>query len=148
MTLLDTINNDMKNYMKEKDSFSLGVVRMVKGAIQLESINKKKELTDEEIISVISKQIKMRKDSIVEFEKGNRQDLVEQNKKEIEILNKYMPEQLSTEEINKIIDEAFLLIKPTSSKEQGLIMKEITLKLKGRADMSLVSGIIKDRLNN
>ena len=138
MTLLDTINNDMKNYMKEKDSFSLGVVRMVKGAIQLESINKKKELTDEEIISVISKQIKMRKDSIVEFEKGNRQDLVEQNKKEIEILNKYMPEQLSMEEINKIIDEAFLLIKPTSSKEQ----------LKGRADMSLVSGIIKDRLNN
>lgn len=148
MTLLDTINNDMKNYMKEKDSFSLGVVRMVKGAIQLESINKKKELTDEEIISVISKQIKMRKDSIVEFEKGNRQDLVEQNKKEIEILNKYMPEQLLTEEINKIIDEAFLLIKPTSSKEQGLIMKEITPKLKGRADMSLVSGIIKDRLNN
>lgn len=148
MTLLDTINNDMKNYMKEKDSFSLGVVRMLKGAIQLESINKKKELTDEEIISVISKQIKMRKDSIVEFEKGNRQDLVEQNKKEIEILNKYMPEQLSMEEINKIIDEAFLLIKPTSSKEQGLIMKEITPKLKGRADMSLVSGIIKDRLNN
>lgn len=148
MTLLDTINNDMKNYMKEKDCFSLGVVRMVKGAIQLESINKKKELTDEEIISVISKQIKMRKDSIVEFEKGNRQDLVEQNKKEIEILNKYMPEQLSMEEINKIIDEAFLLIKPTSSKEQGLIMKEITPKLKGRADMSLVSGIIKDRLNN
>ena len=148
MTLLDTINNDMKNYMKEKDSFSLGVVRMVKGAIQLESINKKKELTDEEIISVISKQIKMRKDSIVEFEEGNRQDLVEQNKKEIEILNKYMPEQLSMEEINKIIDEAFLLIKPTSSKEQGLIMKEITPKLKGRADMSLVSGIIKDRLNN
>ena len=148
MTLLDTINNDMKNYMKEKDSFSLGVVRMVKGAIQLESINKKKELTDEEIISVISKQIKMRKDSIVEFEKGNRQDLVEQNKKEIEILNKYMPEQLSMEEINKIRDEAFLLIKPTSSKEQGLIMKEITPKLKGRADMSLVSGIIKDRLNN
>ena len=148
MTLLDTINNDMKNYMKEKDSFSLGVVRMVKGAIQLESINKKKELTDEEIISVISKQIKMRKDSIVEFEKGNRQDLVEQNKKEIEILNKYMPEQLSMEEINKIIDEAFLLIKPTSSKEQGLIMKEIAPKLKGRADMSLVSGIIKDRLNN
>ena len=148
MTLLDTINNDMKNYMKEKDSFSLGVVRMVKGAIQLESINKKKELTDEEIISVISKQIKMRKDSIVEFEKGNRQDLVEQNKKEIEILNKYMPEQLSMEEINKIIDEAFLLIKPTSSKEQGLIMKEITPKLKGRADMSFVSGIIKDRLNN
>lgn len=148
MTLLDTINNDMKNYMKEKDSFSLGVVRMVKGAIQLESINKKKELTDEEIISVISKQIKMRKDSIVEFEKGNRQDLVEQNKKEIEILNKYMPEQLSMEEINKIINEAFLLIKPTSIKEQGLIMKEITPKLKGRADMSLVSGIIKDRLNN
>ena len=142
------ILDDIITAMKARDKDTLSVLRMVKGAMQLEEINVKHELNDEEMTRIISKQIKTRKDSIVEFEKGNRQDLVEQNKKEIEILNKYMPEQLSMEEINKIIDEAFLLIKPTSSKEQGLIMKEITPKLKGRADMSLVSGIIKDRLNN
>ena len=120
---------------------------MLKASIQLESINKKRDLTDEEIISVISKQIKMRNDSIIEFEKGNRKDLVEQNKKEIELLKTYMPEELSIEEVNKIIDEAFNLIKPTSSKDMGLIMKEVTPKLKGRTDMSVVSNIIKEKLN-
>ena len=147
MSLNDQIKNDLITYMKTKDSFSLGVIRMLKASIQLESINKKRDLTDEEIIGVISKQIKMRNDSIIEFEKGNRIDLVEQNKKEIEILNKYMPEQLSMDEVNKIIDEAFNIIKPTSSKDIGLIMKEVTPKLKGRTDMSIVSNIIREKLN-
>ena len=148
MTLLERLNNDMITHMKNKDSFSLGVIRMVKGAVQLESINKKKELTDDEVIAVISKQIKMRNDSINEFEKANRLDLVEQNKKEIAVLNQYMPEQLSDEEINKIIDEAFEKISPTSSKEMGLIMKEVSPKLKGRADMGKVNAIIKEKIAN
>ena len=121
---------------------------MVKGAIQLEAISKKKELTDDEVIGVIAKQIKMRNDSIMEFEKGGRDDLVIQNKKEIEILNRYMPVQLTDDEINNILDEAFDKIKPTSSKDMGLIMKEVTPKLKGKADMGKVSMIIKNRLNN
>lgn len=146
MTLLEQINNDMISYMKNKDSFSLGVIRMVKGAIQLEKINKKRDLTDDEVVTVITKQIKMRNDSIEEFTKANRMDLVEQNQKEISILNKYMPVQLSVEEINKIIDEAFITISPTSSKDMGLIMKEITPKLKGKANMSNVSALIKERL--
>ena len=146
MTLLEKINNDMITYMKSKDSFSLGVIRMVKGAIQLEKINKKRDLTDDEVISVISKQIKMRNDSINEFAKANREDLIEQNKKEIALLSTYMPAQLSELEINKIIDDAFNTVNPTSSKDMGLIMKEVSPKLKGKADMGKVNNIIKDRL--
>lgn len=146
MTLLEKINNDMITYMKSKDSFSLGVIRMVKGAIQLEKINKKRDLTDDEVISVISKQIKMRNDSINEFAKVNREDLIEQNKKEIALLSTYMPAQLSELEINKIIDDAFNTVNPTSSKDMGLIMKEVSPKLKGKADMGKVNNIIKDRL--
>lgn len=148
MTLLEQINNDMISYMKNKDSFSLGVVRMVKGAIQLEKINKKRDLTDEEVVAVIAKQIKMRNDSITEFSKANRTDLVEQYQKEITLLEGYMPEQFSIEEINKIIDEAFTKVNPTSSKDMGLIMKEVSPKLKGKADMSNVSTIIKEKLQN
>lgn len=148
MSLLEQISNDMVSYMKSKDSFSLGVVRMVKGAIQLEKINKKRDLTDEEVVAVVAKQIKMRNDSIAEFEKAGRDDLVLQNKKEIEILNKYMPEQLSMEEVEKIIDEAFQKVHPTSSRDMGLIMKEVSPKLKGRTDMGKVNSIIKDRLAN
>ena len=146
MTLLEKINNAMITYMKSKDSFSLGVIRMVKGAIQLEKINKKRDLTDDEVISVISKQIKMRNDSINEFAKANREDLIEQNKKEIALLSTYMPAQLSELEINKIIDDAFNTVNPTSSKDMGLIMKEVSPKLKGKADMGKVNNIIKDRL--
>ena len=148
MTLLEKINNDMITYMKSKDSFSLGVIRMVKGAIQLEKINKKRDLTDDEVISVISKQIKMRNDSINEFAKANREDLIEQNKKEKALLSTYMPAQLSELEINKIIDDAFNTVNPTSSKDMGLIMKEVSPKLKGKADMGKVNNIIKERLAN
>lgn len=146
MTLFEKINNDMISYMKSKDSFSLGVIRMVKGAIQLEKINKKRDLTDDEVVAVISKQIKMRNDSIEEFTKANRQDLINQYQKEIDLLKTYMPEQLSDEEISKIIEEAFNIVNPTSSKDMGLIMREVSPKLKGRADMGKVNAIIKDKL--
>ena len=107
MTLLETITEDMISAMKRKDSFSLGVIRMAKGAVSLEAINKKRDLTDEEVVDVIVKQIKLRKDAILEFTKANRMDLVSQNEKEIEVLNKYLPEQLSSEEVIQIIDDAF-----------------------------------------
>lgn len=147
MNLNDRIMNDLKEAMKNKDSFKLGVIRMVKGAIQLEKINKKRDLNDEEVIDVISKQIKLRKDSINEFEKAGRNDLADTTKKEVEVLNEYMPEQLSSEEVNKIIDEAFLKLNPTSSKDMGLIIKEVSPKVKGRTDMGEVSKIIKDKLS-
>ena len=148
MTILEQLSKDMVVSMKNKDSFSLGVIRMAKGAIQLEAINKKQELTNDDMVAVISKQIKMRNDSVNEFTKAGRDDLAEQNKKEIEILNKYMPEQLSSDEVHKIIDEAFTKVNPTSNKDMGLIMKEVSPKLKGKADMSKVNAIIKDKLAN
>ena len=148
MTLVERINEDMKLAMKAQDKETLNVVRMIKSAIQMAKIELKHDLTDEEVIDVVSKQIKMRKDSIVEFSKASRSDLVEQYNKEITILNKYMPEQLSYDEVVKIIDDAFTLINPTSQKQMGLIMKEVNPKVKGKYDMGEVSKLIKDKLSN
>ena len=146
MTLSERINNDLKEAMKSKDSFRLSVIRMVKGAMQLAKPNPREELTDDDVITVISKQIKMRNDSIKEFEAAGRSDLVEQNEKEIEILNTYMPKQLSEEELTEIIDKVFEEVKPTSQKDMGLIMKNISPLVKGKADMSLVNKLVKERL--
>ena len=148
MTLSEKINNDMISYMKSKDSFSLGVIRMVKGAIQLEKINLKRDLNDDEVVAVIAKQIKMRNDSINEFVKANRSDLIEQYKKEVELLKQYMPKELSEDEINQIIDEAFASINPTGPKDMGQIMRLVSPKLKGRCDMGKVNTIIKEKLAN
>lgn len=144
----DRIINDIMLAMKNKEKEKLSVLRMVKGAIQLEEINKKKNLDDNEVISVISKQIKTRKESIVEFAKGNRNDLIEQTEKEIEILNEYMPEQLSEEEILLIINKAIEELKPQTISDMGKIMKEINPKLVGKADMSLVSRLVKENLSD
>ena len=143
----EKILNDLKTAMKNQDKEKLSVVRMIKGALQLEEINKKRDLTDDEIILVISKQIKTRKESITEFQKANRIDLIEQTEKEIEILNEYMPEQLSEDEVNNIVDQAFEIVNPQAMSDMGKIMKEITPKLSGKADMSMVSKIVKDKLS-
>lgn len=146
MSLLEKFNNDTITAMKEQDKERLTVLRMVKGAMQLEHINNKKEINEELLIDCVGKQIKMRNDSIAEFEKAGRQDLADKTKEEVVILNDYLPVQLSEEEVNVIIDEAFAKINPTSAKEMGLIMKEVTPQLKGKADMKKVSEIIKNKL--
>lgn len=148
MSLMEKINDDMKLAMKSKDKETLDVIRMLKSAAQLAKIELKHDLSDEEVVDVVVKQIKMRKDSIVEFEKASRQDLVDQNKKEIEILSAYMPEQLSLEEVEKLIDEAFAKINPTSQKQMGLIMKEVNPKIRGKFDAGEVSKMIRERLSN
>lgn len=149
MSLQERINEDLKVYMKSKDTFKLGVVRMVKGAVQLEKINlKREELSDDEIIKLISKQIKMRKDSIAEFTKAGRLDLVQQNEKEIDVLKEYMPEEMSEEEVINIINEAISSTGASNIKEMGKVMREVTPKVSGRFDMGRVSSIIKDKLND
>lgn len=148
MSLFENINNDIKEAMKNKDKEKLNVVRMLKSAIQMAQIELKHELSDDEIINVISKQIKMRKDSIQEFTKAGRDNLKDQYQHEIDILNTYMPEQLSNEEVTKIIDEVFARVKPTDKKQMGLIIKEVSPKVKGRYDMGEVSKIIKEKLDN
>lgn len=143
----ERVLKDIVTAMKEKDKERLTVLRMVKGAMQLEEINQKKELTDEDVIGIFAKQIKTRKESITEFEKGNRQDLIDQTNAEIKILEEYMPEQLSEAEVDQIIDAAFLEISPESMKDMGRIMKEVTPKLKGKTDMSTVSTKIRNKLS-
>ena len=144
----EKILSDLVAAMKSQDKETLAVLRMVKGAMQLEEINKKQELNDEDVIAVLSKQIKTRKESILEFEKAGREDLIAQTKSEIEILSKYMPEQLSEEEVLKVIDEAFDTVKPEKPSDMGKLMGFVTPKLKGKADMSFVSKTIKEKLAN
>lgn len=145
--LKDRIYQDIVAAMKAKDKDKLSVLRMLKGSLQLENINKGKELTDDVVIDVISREIKQRKESIAEFTKGGRGDLANETAKEIEILKAYLPEQLSEEEIEKIIDQVFATVAPTSAKDMGKVMKEVTPLVKGKADMSHVSALIKERLN-
>lgn len=144
----EKILNDLKEAMKNQEKTKLSVIRMIKGAMQMEELNLKRPLNDEEVIMVISKQIKTRKESIVEFEKGNRQDLIDKTNEEIEILNTYMPEQLNEEEILKVINEAFKEINPSSPSDMGKIMSFVSPKLRGKADMSFVSKTIKEKLTN
>ena len=144
----ERILEDLKNAMKSQDKKRLSVIRMVKGAIQMEELNAKHELNDDEVIAIISKQIKSRKESILEFEKGGRDDLISQTKSEIVILEEYMPEQLSIDEVNKNIDEVFSLVNPTSNSDMGRIMGELNKRLKGKTDMSTVSSIVKEKLSN
>lgn len=148
MNLLDKMNKDLIYAMKNKDKDKLTTLRMVKGAMQLERINNKKEENEDLLIETVSKQIKMRKESILEFEKANREDLIAATKKEIDILSEYLPKQLTEEEIDKIIDDIFDKVKPTSAKEMGIVMKEVTPLLKGKADMKEVSNKIKERISS
>jgi len=144
--MVEQLNKDMIDAMKAKDKDRLTVIRMVKAALKQEQIDHKKEINDDLLIDVVNKQIKMRKDSITEFEKGGRKDLVDKTQAEIDILMKYLPEQLSHDEVVKIIDEVFAEVKPSSVKDMSKVMKEATAKLKGKADMKEVSTIVKEKL--
>lgn len=146
--MYDKIKSDIVSALKEKDTLRLQTLRGVKGEADLEHINKKIDINDELMISVISHQIKTRRESIVEFEKGKRDDLITKTREEIDFLETYLPRQLTDEEINKVLDQSFDKVKPTSAKDMGLIMKEVSPLLKGKADMSKVSSLIKERLIN
>ena len=144
--MYEKINEDLKNAMKSKDTFKLSVLRMLKSALQLEQISKKHELDDNEIASVLKKQVKVRKDSLEEYKKYNKEDEVEKLEKEISVLSVYLPEELSEEEIEKIVLSAIDEIKPTSMKDMGLVMKKVGELLVGKnADMSLVSKLVKEK---
>ena len=144
--MIEKLKNDMVLAMKSKDKDRLTVIRMVKAALDLEHIDKKREINDDLLIDVVNKQIKMRKDSLVEFEKANRTDLIEKTNQELSVLQEYLPEQLSKEEVLEIIENIFQEIKPESVKDMGKVMKEATALLKGKADMKDVSNIIKEKL--
>lgn len=144
--MMERIVNDLKEAMKSQDKFKLSVLRMLKSALQNEAINQKKELTDEDVLKVIKKQVKLRKDSLEEYKKYNKVETIADLTKEIEILNEYLPEEPSEEEIIACVNIIFEEIKPSSMKEMGLIMKAVGEKLPN-ADMTLVSKIVKGKLS-
>ena len=148
MNLVQELDKEIIEAMKAKDSVRLATLRGVKGAIKLQSIDHKKEINDELLIDVVSKEIKSRNESIKEFEKGNRQDLIDKTKEEIDILSKYLPEQLSEYEIITIINQVFEEVKPSGIKDMGKVMGKVTPLVKGKADMGLVSSLIKEKLNS
>ena len=144
---IETINNDVKSAMKSGNKFELNVLRMLKSALQNEKIAKNHDLDENEIIAVIKKQVKVRKDSLKEYQQYNREELVEGLAKEIDILTKYLPEELSEEEIDKVINDVFTKINPTSIKDMGNIMKELNSLIATKADMSLVIKKVKEKLS-
>lgn len=146
--MYEKIKSDIVAFMKEKDTLKVQTLRGIKGDVDLEHINKKVDITDELVIDMLSRGIKTRRESILEFEKGGRDDLIEKTNSEIDFLQGYLPKQLTSEELNKIIDEVFNKVNPTSAKDMGLIMKELTPLVKGKCDMKNVSSIIKSKLEN
>lgn len=146
--MYNQIENDLITAMKAADKFKVSVLRMLKSNLQAEKINKKCDLTEAEVISVIKKQVKVRKASKEEYLKYNRQDLADSLEQEIAILKKYLPEELTKEELDAIIDEVFATVKPQSIKDMKKVMQVITPLVSSRADMGDVSKKIKEKLAN
>ena len=144
--MLEKIDLDLKGALKSGDKFTLSVLRMLKSEIINESRKGSLHtLTDDEVLKVIKKGVKTRKDSIEEYKKYGKLDTVNELAKEVDILNKYLPQEMSEEEIIKIVNEVFDELKPSSMKDMGNLMKVISSKITN-ADMSLVSKIVKDKL--
>lgn len=144
--MFEKVTKDLQEAMKNKDSFKLSVLRMLKSVLKNEEINKKESLTDDEVLSIVKKQVKTRKDSMNEYLNYNRMDLADSLQKEIDILSEYLPEELSDEEINKIIDETINEVNAESIKQMGIVIKTISSKYGARCDMSKVSSLVKEKL--
>ncbi len=145
--LLEKLNADIITAMKAHDQFTLTVLRMVKGAMKQEVIDKKREENEELLIECVNKQIKIRKESIANFKEANREDLVTQNEKELAILEKYLPAQLSDEEVLVEVDKVFAKLNPSSIKDMGIVMKELQTILNGKTDMKKLSEIVRTKLS-
>lgn len=145
--MFDKIKSDLLESMKSGDKFKLGVLRMLKSALQMEQISLNHELSDDEVLTVIRREVKKRNSSIIEYEKFNKLDTVEDLKHEISILEEYLPAMLSNEEIEKIIDETIAEYDNADIKSMGKIIAEVKTKTNGNADMSLVSKLVKERLS-
>lgn len=145
--MFDKIKGDLLESMKSGDKFKLGVLRMLKSALQMEQISLNHELNDDEVLTVIRREVKKRNSSITEYEKFNKLDTVEDLKHEISILEEYLPAMLSNEEIEKIIDETIAEYENPDIKSMGKIIAEVKTRTNGNADMSLVSKLVKERLS-
>lgn len=148
MSLLTTLNEDIKTAMRAKDKVSLDVLRLLKASVQNEQIAKGTDLTSEEEISVVAREMKQRRDSLVEFEKANRPDLVATVQEGMAVVEKYLPQQLDASEIQTIVAAAIEKTGATSMKEFGQVMGIVMPQVKGKADGNLVNETVKQLLNS
>ena len=140
---MEQLTDDMKEAMKQCEKERLSVIRLVRRAVRQAEIDGKKTLTDDEVLGVIGKEVKMRRDSIEEFERGGRADLVEKTQAEIAVLMPYLPEQLNADEIKKIVEEVISSVGASSSKDMGKVMGALMPRVKGRADGKLVNETVR-----
>ena len=146
MTLKARITDDMKTAMKAKDSQRLGAVRLALAAIKQREVDERKELSDADVLAVLEKMIKQRRDSIQQYTAGNRQDLADQEQFEIGVLSAYLPQQATEAEVDAVIVEAIAATGAKAVTDMGKVMGQVKAKLAGRADMGQVSARVKSRL--
>ncbi|NLC03045.1 MAG: GatB/YqeY domain-containing protein [Tissierellia bacterium] len=146
MSLINKLMEDMKTSMRNKDTIRKNTITMVRAAVKQIEVDERRILSDEEILDIISKQLKEKRIVIEEFKKGAREDLVQLTNAEIDILLEYLPKQLSYEEVKAIVVETISEVKATSMKDIGLIMKTVMPKVKGRTDGNIVNKAIKEVL--
>ena len=147
MTLEDRITEDFKEALRAGDQIRKQTISFLRSEMQYYAIDKRKDkLDDAEVAVVLKKLIKQRQDSIAQFEKGQRPDLVDKEKKEMEILESYLPQELSIEEVAKIVDEAIRESGATAMKDMGRVMKEVMTRTQGRADNKMVSDLVRKKL--
>ena len=145
--MLEKLNKDMIDAMKNKEKERLTIIRGVKADLKKKEIDEQIEVNDDTLINVISKQIKQLKESIKDFEKGDRSDLIEKAKYEISVLEEYLPEPLSIDEVEKIISEIVEELDAKTMKDMGKVMNKAKERINGRFDMSEVSKIIREKLS-
>ena len=146
MTLKETLSEDMKTAMRAKDSEKLATIRLINAAIKQREVDERIELGDDQVLSVIEKMIKQRKDSITQFEAGGRQDLADKEKAEITVLAAYMPAQMSEAEVQAEVAAAVTQAGASGPQDMGKVMAVLKPKLAGRADMTAVSALVKAAL--
>ena len=147
MSLLTTINDDIKTVMKAKDKKKLSVLRMIKSSLQNEQIKLGTELSEEDELVVLSREMKQRRDSLTEFEKAGRQDLVDPLENELTIVAGYMPKQLTEEELQSVVQQVIDSVNATSAKDFGKVMGAVMPKVKGKADGNTINRIVKEQLS-
>jgi len=147
MSLLDNLKNAQKDAMRAKDKIRLGTIRMALAGVKQREIDERIELNDADILALLTKMVKQRKDAASQFAQANRQDLVDVELAEIEILQDFLPQALSDEELSKLITQAVNETQPTGMQDMGKVMAWLKPKVQGRVDMGQLSGKIKATLN-
>jgi uncharacterized protein YqeY len=147
MSLSEQLNEDMKQFMKSGDKFALSVVRMLRSAVKNVEIDQRRTISDDEVLDILSREIKQRKDASSEFQKAGRQDLVDQSHAEIEVIQKYMPQALTEEELQLIVQQTIVQVGASSRADMGKVMSAVMPQVKGRADGKKINEVVQRLLS-